>query len=145
MAEKIKISARFFNNVCDDTRFVREEVFMKEQGFENEFDELDSRSIHVGIYCGDEIAATGRLIVDSEKGTFTIGRVAVLPQFRHLHLGTEVMRQLEQKAKSMGAVTVQLSAQCRVRPFYEKNGYTASGEVYLDEHCEHIHMEKAIQ
>lgn len=37
-----------------------------------------------------------------------------------------------------------LSAQVRVRPFYEKLGYTASGDEYLDEYCPHIHMEKEL-
>ena len=30
------------------------------------------------------------------------------------------------------------------RPFYEKLGYWASGEEYLDEYCPHIHMEKEL-
>ncbi|MDY4474645.1 GNAT family N-acetyltransferase [Mitsuokella sp.] len=37
-----------------------------------------------------------------------------------------------------------LSAQIQARPFYEKLGYRASGEEYLDEYCPHIRMEKEL-
>lgn len=36
------------------------------------------------------------------------------------------------------------NSQCRAQGFYEKIGYVASGETYLDEDCEHIHMEKKL-
>ena len=54
------------------------------------------------------------------------------------------MKLLEEKARELGAERLALSAQCRVREFYEKSGYTASGEVYLDQFCPHIHMEKSL-
>ena len=38
---------------------------------------------------------------------------------------------------------MELSAQVRVRPFYEALGYTAGDDEYLDEGCPYIHLEKA--
>ena len=52
------------------------------------------------------------------------------------------MLRIEDKARELGADKIVLSAQCRVRGFYEKCGYTAYGDIYLDEYCEHIRMEK---
>ena len=54
------------------------------------------------------------------------------------------MQLIEAKVKQIGGKKLILSAQCRVQPFYEKLGYTARGEIYLDEYCEHIHMEKTL-
>ena len=33
-----------------DYRYVRIEVFMKEQGFQNEFDEIDATAVHITVY-----------------------------------------------------------------------------------------------
>ena len=54
------------------------------------------------------------------------------------------MGKLEKIAKSQNARTVVLSAQVRVREFYEKMGYVTIGDPYLDEGCPHIMMEKAL-
>lgn len=43
-----------------------------------------------------------------------------------------------------GGTKITLSAQKRVKLFYEKNGYTAQGDEYLDEFCPHIHMSKIL-
>ena len=37
-----------------------------------------------------------------------------------------------------------VSAQVRAMPFYESLGYTVEGEQYMDEHCPHIRMRKAL-
>ena len=42
----------------------------------------------------------------------------------------------------MGYRTITLGS--RADGFYEKCGYTAEGETYLDQHCPHIHMFKLL-
>lgn len=141
----MEITHQFSNTLPEDAKYVREEVFVKEQGFHNEFDDIDSRAIHLVLYVGGKTAATARMFLEKEGAdAFTVGRVAVLPQYRGLHLGNELLRCLEEKARELGIPKIALSAQCRVRPFYEKYGYTAMGEAYMDEHCPHIHMEKQL-
>lgn len=139
------IENKFYDRLCEPAKFIREEVFVKEQGFQNEFDEFDDTAIHVVLYQNGSAVATGRLIKKSEKdGAFLIGRVAVLPQYRELHLGSDILKLLEGKAKSLHAKKIELSAQCQAQKFYEKNGYHANGEIFLEESCEHIHMEKSL-
>lgn len=89
-------------------------------------------------------AAVARLFAQQDSTAYTVGRIAVLPQCRGLHLGNHILEEAEQCAKRLGAKRLVLSAQCRVQPFYEKNGYIASGGVYFDEFCPHIHMEKML-
>ena len=114
---------------------------MTEQGFSYEFDDNDYISVHILLCCDGVPAGTGRLFKDKD-GSWHVGRIAVRKEFRGKNLGEEVMLRIEDKARELGADKIVLSAQCRVRGFYEKCGYTAYGEVYLDEYCEHIRMEK---
>lgn len=132
----------FFNLLTEDARFIREKVFVEEQGFQDEFDETDSISLHLVLYIDEQPAATGRMFQDVNQNEFIIGRIAVLPEFRNNHLGAKIVELLELKIRELGGVKNSLSAQCRAKEFYEKLGYYAVGDVYLDEYCEHIHMEK---
>lgn len=135
----------FFKRLSDDVRYIREKVFVEEQGFHNEFDENDEKSFHLVIYYDGKPAGTGRVFAnDILNKVFTIGRVAVLSQYRNLHLGNKILESLEQKAREEGAIKIELSAQCTVQDFYRKNGYVASGDIYYDEFCPHIHMEKIL-
>ena len=140
-----KISYAFYYTLPTQAKFIREEVFVKEQKFTEEFDEIDSIAIHLLIFSGEKAVATARIFTQcSNKRLYTVGRIAVLKEYRKLHLGSKIMELIEQKAKDLNATTLQLSAQCNARLFYEKNGYIAMGEIYFDEHCEHIHMEKEL-
>lgn len=127
-------------------RFVREEVFMKEQGFENEFDLQDHDSYHFVFFDkNNDLVGTTRLFhTENKPGFMTIGRVAILACQRDKKHGLEMMKIVEQEAKKLNAETLELSAQCRVQGFYEKCGFTPIGDIYMDEHCPHIHMEKKI-
>lgn len=134
--------AKFSKTLPDDARMIRETVFIKEQGFRNEFDDLDSISLHLVVYENGVPTATGRLIPNA--GIFIAGRIAVLPEFRGAHLGSYVLLQLENKARDLGAREITLSAQCRARGFYEKLGYTAYNDEHLDEFCPHVDMKKSL-
>lgn len=126
---------------------VRLEIFVKEQGFseELEFDGLDAVASHVVFYDDGKPVATGRAFQSADKPSeYILGRIAVMKPYRGTGLGRELMDALEDAARQRGAATVMLGAQCRARGFYEKCGYEAVGEIYLDEHCPHIHMRKAL-
>ena len=96
---------------------VRKAVFMEEQGFQQEFDDVDDRAYHVLIQDGERPVATGRLFTEDGE-TYLIGRVAVLSAYRGQHLGEHVVTALEQQAKACGAKCITLSAQCRAAGFY---------------------------
>lgn len=128
-----------------DARGIREEVFMKEQGFCNEFDSLDAKAWHVVIYEGGDPVATGRTFPkEGDSKIWMIGRVAVRRPYRGKNYGKAVIVALEKKLRELGASYAELSSQVQARGFYEKLGYTAYGEEYLDEHCPHIAMRKAV-
>lgn len=139
------ISYQFYSVLPEEAKLIRNEVFVEEQGFRDEFDDNDKKCLHIVLFDDDTPIATGRIFPESSSGkTYTAGRIAVRKAYRGKNIGAEVMKLLENKAKEQGAEILAVSAQCRARGFYEKMGYTASGEVYLDEYCEHIHMEKKL-
>jgi predicted GNAT family N-acyltransferase len=137
-----------------DALAVRFEVFVGEQGVspEGERDELDSdpRTLHVIAY--DDRGAplgVGRLLAphtDTVHHTMDpanphIGRLAVRASARGTGTGAALMAHLEAAALARhganGSVRVELSAQDQAMPFYERLGYVAHGEAYLDEGISH--------
>lgn len=121
---------------------IRTAVFMQEQGFENEFDAIDDRAVHIVIYADGIPAATGRLFQD--KTGYHIGRVAVLKAYRKMHLGAEILQGLEEEGRRLGADQISLSAQVRVKGFYEKIGYHSQEDLHYDEGCPHVTMIKSL-
>ena len=115
----------------DDARAIREEVFVKEQGFVEEIDETDGKAVHVVCY--------------DQEGIYHIGRVAIRKKYRDRHIGRKIMEFMEECIRQEGGKTIHLSAQARVKEFYEKLGYQKRGESYMEEHCLHIPMEKHIK
>ena len=104
MAYTVKISDRLLPKCA----YIRKAVFMEEQGFQQEFDEIDDRAYHALILDGETPAAVGRLYTKDGK-TYIIGRIAVMPSYRGKHLGERVVTALEEQAKACGAASIALS------------------------------------
>lgn len=126
-----------------DARVIRQSVFVEEQGFEYEFDDIDETALHLVLYDeNDNPCATGLLFFD---GCMKIGRIAVMKEYRGQSLGSEVIAILEEKALELGANHIELSAQIQAKDFYKKLGYTEIGEIYKEEFCPHIKMFKDLK
>ena len=70
-----------------DAKALREEVFVQEQGFQNEFGPEDDRCWSLVLYLDNRPIATGR-ILEIDPETYQIGRVAVKKEFRGKTVGT---------------------------------------------------------
>lgn len=139
------IVVEYFNDVTDDTRYIRETVFVIEQGFSEEFDEIDKKSIHFLVKVNNKRAATARIFKSDNSDTkWTIGRFAVLKEYRGTGLGSFLMKKVEEKIKEQGGNVAELSAQKQAEKFYLSLGYTPMGDIYYDQHAPHIHMEKEL-
>lgn len=137
----------YFRTYCtlpDDAKFIRETVFMKEQGFVNEFDEKDVAAKHIVLYNGkNKPIATCRYFPNKEGTVYFVGRIAVLKEFRQKSYGVVMLREVEQQIKNTGAKEIRLAAQVRAKGFYEKSGYSVVGREFLEERCPHIWMYKS--
>lgn len=121
-------------------RQIRTAVFVDEQGFREEFDTVDHIAYHVVLSQGTTPLGTGRVFND--HGTWHIGRLAVYRAYRKKHHGAQILAALENIAWREGADCVTLNAQARAQEFYRKQGYTAYGDIFLEENCPHIAMKK---
>ena len=125
---------------------IREEVFIREQKFIEEFDEIDTKAWHIVLYDTGTPVATGRIFEDAGyPGGWRLGRIAVLRAYRGQRLGALLLREMEIKSRALGGSFAILGAQCRAKGFYEKSGYTACSEPYYEEYCEHILMRKPLE
>lgn len=134
-----------------DALSVRRAVFITEQGV-SEAEEIDgfdedpaqvTDALHVIAYLDGRAVATGRLLLVGGPGeNLRIGRVAVLRQHRGYGYGRSVMIALEQEARRRSYPGITLAAQLPVIPFYERLGYTARGEIFVEANIEHRWMDR---
>lgn len=119
-------------------RAVREAVFMREQGVsaELEWDGLDESCMHVLA-----INKTGLAIACARMtAQGTIGRMAVLQDWRGKGVGSAVLEALLNAAREQKISTVELAAQTQVEGFYQHYGFVAVGEIFMDANMPHIMM-----
>ncbi|MBQ9517634.1 MAG: GNAT family N-acetyltransferase [Eubacterium sp.] len=128
----------------DEAMQVRQTVFVDEQHFEDEFDEIDDIATHYVLFDKDKPIGCARSYYDKENKAYRIGRMAVIKPYRHMRLGQKIMAYVEEDLKKKGAKKILLSSQMRAKGFYQSIGYTPYGEKYYDQHCPHIAMEKTL-
>lgn len=135
-----------YDSLPDEAVEIREKVFVKEQGFEKEFDEIDEKAIHLVMF--DEHlqkpVATCRIYEGGEPGEFILGRLAVVLECRGMNLGSDMIQKAEEVVREKGGKSISLHAQCRVRAFYEKLGFCGYGAEDEDEGCPHCWMKKQL-
>lgn len=136
----------FTIGITPDAKLIREEVFIKEQGFTNEFDEDDKTCVTLVLYLDDIPIATGRLL-KVDPATYQIGRVAVRAPYRHKQVGSYLMSFLCEKARTLGATTAIVHAQVSKRDFYNRLGFYefGGGVIDEDEGVPHIYLSKDLR
>ena len=124
-------------------RAIRETVFIHEQGVpvELEWDGLDSACAHVLAWNNrGEAIGTARM---QQNGT--IGRMAVLKDWRGRGVGRALLQTLLDLATRRGLSRVTLSAQTHALGFYERAGFDVVGEPFIDAGIPHRKMVKEIE
>ncbi len=132
------MTVKIFDDIPTEARQIRESVFIKEQGFQNEYDSTDHIAKHIVIYDDNEAVGTCRIFWCDEEDSYHVGRIAVLKAHRKKGLGAMLMQEAERLTREMGGKTLKLGGQLRAAGFYERMGYTAYGEQYFDEGYPHI-------
>jgi ElaA protein len=124
---------------------LRRVVFIEEQGVSaaDEVDGLDDEAIHLLAFDGGRAVGTARLLVKGRVGK--IGRVCVVPEVRGTGLGAALIRAaLAELARVPGVAEAYLGSQSHATGFYEKLGFAAEGEEFLDAGIPHRHMRRAL-
>ncbi|WP_136253864.1 GNAT family N-acetyltransferase [Onishia niordana] len=116
---------------------IRRVVFIEEQAvpIEEEWDGRDGDCLHFLAWRGTTPLGTARLLPDGH-----VGRVAVLAEARGLGIGVALMHASIEAARSHGHAHVELAAQTHALPFYERLGFVAFGDEFLDAGIPHRNM-----
>ena len=120
-----------------DAKTVRTAVFIQEQNIaeHDEWDAEDAKSLHFVMYDQNRAIATARLLENN-----SIGRVAVLKNYRGQGIGQQLMQQIIAVAATEQRDFLKLSAQVHAIGFYENLGFSVEGESYLDCGIPHVDM-----
>lgn len=145
MKEMEKITVKVFDKLPVEAEMIRTEVFVKEQGFNKEFDEKDGISVHIVMYDAAAPAAVCRVYHSDKRDCYVIGRIAVLKKYRGKNIGSEILKAAEKEILNRNGDTAELAAQTRAETFYEKNGYSVLDETFDDEDCPHVWMRKKLK
>lgn len=127
-----------------DLRAVREQVFIVEQAIppEEEWDAFDAGARHVlARDAADRPIGTARLLPPRPAGggdddapvaaaPASIGRMAVLAEWRGLGVGAAMMRVLLEQARALGYAAIELHAQTHAIAFYATLGFEAYGDEF---------------
>ena len=137
------MNTKTYTTLPQEAKDIRIKVFIKEQGFENVFDDIDQISSHIVVF--DETKPVGTCRFFKENNHYTIGRVAVLKEYRNQHIGNLLLKSAEKEIKKLNGDLIVVHAQVRVSPFYENQGYIQFGQIDDDEGVPHMWMKKKIQ
>lgn len=121
----------------DAASLIRRVVFIDEQQVpqEEEWDGRDGECLHFLATLNGEPVGTARLLPDGH-----IGRVAVLSSARGAGIGYRLMEAAIAAAREAGHRHAALSAQLHALAFYERLGFVAHGEVFMDAGIPHREM-----
>ena len=132
-------------NKCIDLRF---EVFVDEQKvpIEEERDQYDRLDVNIDhFYVMDDTVCIGTIrCLSKAPDTMKVGRVAVKREFRKSGVGRFMMTAIEQWMIDQGIKNLILEAQDHAIPFYEKCGYIATGDFFMDAGIPHKSMSKKL-
>lgn len=115
---------------------IRRKVFAEEQNIPAHLDSdgLDDAAIHVICRDNGKAVATGRLF-PGRNGSGVLSRIAVLPRYRGIGLGSSVVLKLELVAVAEGLKTLSLQPHKHLEVFYTNLGYRkVAGTATVGEH-----------
>jgi predicted GNAT family N-acyltransferase len=119
-------------------RAIREAVFIHEQSVpkELEWDDMDGGSRHaLALSLNGDAIGCGRILPNGH-----IGRIAVLPQWRNMRVGTAIMEALLDEARARGLKQVDIESQTQAMPFYHLFGFVEHGKEFMDAGMPHKKM-----
>jgi predicted GNAT family N-acyltransferase len=131
-----------YNYMPKEARAIRQKVFVEEQGFQEEFDEIDGQATHLLVFDGERAVATCRFFFSLKLKGYLVGRIAVLKEYRGKRIGALMMEKTKECLQEIGVNGVFLHAQTHAIGFYEKQGFVSLGIEDEEEGHAHLWMKK---
>jgi len=124
-------------------REIRDVVFIQEQKVEeqDEFDEFEDSSEHFLMTFNDKAIGTARWRVIRDK--VKLERFAVLKEFRGKQYGEQLLKAVINSAQKEN-LKMYLHAQLKAIPFYERQGFSKVGDLFVECEIEHYKMVREV-
>ena len=125
-----------------ELKAIREKVFVIEQHVPNdlEWDGLDDSATHLlALNSANQAVACVRILSGG-----TIGRMAVLKEWRNLGFGRAVLKYAVNFCKTQGLESIELSAQKHAVSFYAQEGFVVTSNEYMEAGIPHYDMRLTI-
>jgi predicted GNAT family N-acyltransferase len=141
MTTGIDIQVVDWHQQQDTLKAIRKSIFIDEQHVPKdlEWDGQDDDCTHFLASVNATPVATARLTAEGQ-----IGRMAVLREYRGTGIGSALLAAAIEQARQSGFKQVFLHAQVNVIGFYEKSGFSAEGDIFIDAGIEHRTMRLSI-
>jgi predicted GNAT family N-acyltransferase len=126
--------APIYSDLFNLAMSLRREVFVEEQGvpYHEEFDGKDILATHIVIITGGNVCGTIRLIWNNHDNLTQISRFVVRKTLRGFGVGRKLMDYALKTIEQKGYSRIYLEAQLDKISFYEKFGFSAYGDEFLD-------------
>jgi predicted GNAT family N-acyltransferase len=140
MTEPVIIDVPVFSMLCNEAFRLRRAVFISEQKVpeEEEFDADDLTAHHVVAVAAGEVCGTLRVIHGEDH--VKIGRVAVNINWRGHGIASRMIAHAMEQHRDARGNRFYLTAQSDKVALYEKFGFNAFGEEFLDGGMPHLAM-----
>jgi predicted GNAT family N-acyltransferase len=124
---------------------LREAVLRKPLGLSLRDEDLSGEGDeHIVIALQDDIV-TGCVMLKPVSGeALKLRQMAVAEAHQGKGVGAALIRDAEMLAIEIGFTTITLHARSTAVPFYERNGYRGSGEVFTEVGIPHLLMQKQL-
>ncbi len=124
---------------------LRMQILRKPLGldFSKEDIENEKNDIHIAAYEDDEILGCC-MLTQVNPTTVRLRQMAVKPGLQHKGIGKVLMQFAENIARDRGNKLMTMHARKSAVGFYEKQGYTVSGDEFVEVTIPHIVMEKGL-
>ena len=97
-----------------------------------EFDAIDGPGCRYIVILDEGFPVATCRWFETGEGTVEIGRVVVLPEYRHQGLGSRAVTECERWAGEEGYARCVVESRDNKVEFYEKLGYALTGEDFID-------------
>lgn len=109
-----------------------------------EFDEHDTPETKYIVVTDDDFPVATARMYPLDARRVMIGRVVVLPEYRHRGIGTLVVRECEQWAAEMGFDRAVVESRDNKVDFYRQMGYVVCGEAKDGDTFRCIRMDRVL-
>ena len=125
---------------------LREEVLRRPLGLSLSPEDLagEESQLHFGLFEPDDTLVACVIAAPLSATNARIRQMAVAPAHQGKGLGQRIMRETEKSLCARGYKSFELDARATAVGFYEKLGYSAVGDEFMEVTVPHFRMEKVV-